>query len=331
MTHPLTNNPQWLFWQPYIGARATVLVLQGDDNAEIHALSSLSTCREVIVTNIRQGLRNLVMVPKVPQGQPSWNKVWRRQSRIRLYDPRLLEGLKGANGLRVHKNGLKSAPSKDPAPERDRVQEFLQVCDAICGLPSVLLSHYRPEGEWWRSPEEHPGEHVHWSGTDNWFMRHPALLGLATGLVRQAALLVAYGFGPQVLEGVERNRVEEALTSADWRLAYELVLKLRPWIEVPVGTGGAQRNYPVPMGFWNRFDCLQRAQRRHNYREVFGTGFYDSWALPKQPEKNGGQQWSGAFSFWGERGNYTEAHRRLMNLGKPNRRSRGGKVSSGDS
>lgn len=330
MSHPLTNNPQWTFWQPYLAAKSTVLVVDPKDNTKVAPLITSNTCREGILSNMRSGLWKEVMEERRKKGRPSYEKHWKKVNRVRLYDPRLLEELAGANQLRVHANGLKTTPGGDPYPSQERIEQYLQVCDAIVGMPCVLLSHKRPEGEWWRSEVPQEGtEYISWNGSDNWFMRHPALLAAATGLIRQAALLVARGYGEQVLETVDRKLIEEALTTGDWKLAYDQAIKLRPWIEVPVGQGGAQRNYSFPLGFWPRFDHLQRAQRRHNYQKIFDSSFYQSWGLTS--DQNNVQQWSGTYSFWGERGNYTDHHRRLMELGKPRRRSGRGKGATRDS
>lgn len=319
MAHPLSENPQWRFWQPFVGVKATVLRLDKEGKAEVLPLSANSTCREGVLNNLRTRLWQLCMVEKTISG---WKRSVKRPYRVRLFDERLLEDLPGANSVIIDVRSLRKQPTNEAeAVPEERVAELLEVADALVGIPGVLLSHRRPTGEWWRtSTTEIEANYVRWQATDNWFMRHPALVSIATGLLRQAALLVANGFGPQILERVDRKHVEESLTTGDWRLAYGLAKQLRPWIEVPPASNSHQRNYAFPSGMWPRFDRLQRAQRRHNYQKIFGESFYESWNL--RPEGTGAQ-WSGVYSFWGEDGALTEAGRRLMELGKPRRRAKG--------
>lgn len=331
MAHPLTENPKWVFWQPYIQAKSTVLLLESmkkaDNAGKLISPVSSSTCREGVLSNMRQYLWSATMTEK----KDGYKRTFKRTKRIRLFDPRLHENLQGANQIRMHENGLKPKGNHaEPIPEGN-IEEWLQVMDALAGLPSVLLSHRRPQGEWWRTDPNTCRVHgdknyIAWNGTDNWFMRHPTLIAIVTGLARQAALLVAHDLGPQVLELVERDQVEEALTTGDWRLAYGLCEKLRPFIEVPNGVGGRFNNYPFPYGQWNRFDRLQRAQRRHNYEKVFEGNFYDCWGLNKEGTAG---KWSGAFAYWGNPGKENDAYGLLMKLGEPRRRAKGAQKSKG--
>ncbi len=324
MAHPLTGNVDWKFWQPYLQAKATFLLLGKDGTVQTRAGTSSSTCREGVLSNMLIYLRKQVL-EEVENGS-SYSKKFVRKFRIRLFDEALHENLAGSNQLRIHENGLKPKGGHNGTLSKAKVEEFLQVADAVVGIPSVLLSHRRPTGDWWKTDAtscKNDEDYICWNGTDNWFLRHPALLAIATGLFRQTAMLTASGFGPQILECVSREEVEEALTTGDWRLAFGLAEKLRPWIEVPVGhEGGSVVNYPFPIGQWKRFDRLQRAQRRHNYKEVFGGSMYDSWGLNK--EGNGGH-WSGTLAYWGNPGDESEAYDTLMKLGEPRRRAKGAK------
>ena len=324
ISHPLMNDPRWVYWQPYIKAKATILVVDKKDNISIKSVITEATCREAIITNMQARLRDIVIQEVPVKGRPSYYKKKQRTKRIRLYDTRLLVDLPKANQLTISINALKEDPVKHGPPSNDKIKEYIEVADALVGIPSVLLSHRRPKGYWWRSePIEVTDGYVSWNGSDNWFMRHPVLLAIATGLLRQAALLVAKGYGRQILKCVDRKQIEEVLTTADWKLAYKLALKLRPWIEVPAGINGNHINYPFSMGFWHRFDYLQRAQRKHNYKKIFGNNFYESWAL-----MNGNLPFLGVYSFWGDNPHISENvdnYRRLVELGKPRRRAGRGK------
>ncbi len=329
MTHPLTDNQKWIFWQPYIQAKATVFLLdsmkKADNKGSLISPVASSTCREGILSNMRQYLWDQTM-----QGdQDGYKKTFKRLKRVRLFDPRLHENMQGSNQIRMHENGLKPKGDHKEKVKKGKVEEYLLVMDALVGLPSVLLSHRRPEGEWWRTDPKNcqdVAEYISWNGTDNWFMRHPTLIAISTGLARQAAMLTAHGLGELVLDAVDRGDVEEALTTGNWKLAYGLCEKLQPFIEVPNGAGGAFQNYPFPFGQWKRFDRLQRAQRRHNYEKVFQGSFYDCWGLNK--EASGGK-WSGSFAYWGNPGKENDNFELLMKLGEPRRRAKGGKKSQG--
>jgi hypothetical protein len=324
MAHPLTENPQWKFWQPYVEAKATVLLLHSmkvaNNEGELITPVSQNTCREGVLTNMRQYLWKQTMETT----GSGYKKKHKRRKRIRLFDPRLHEALQGANSIGIHVNGLKPIGGHKEELTPEQIEQYLLVADALVGLPSVLFSHRRVQGDWWRTDLRtcRQGDYVRWWGTDNWFVRHPTLLAIVTGLARQAALLSAHGFADEVLSRVERSSVEEALTTGDWRLAYGLCTELRDFIEVPNGTDGSYNNYPFPYGQWKRFDRLQRAQRRHDYKKIFDSNFYDSWGL--NPDAQGGG-WSGAFAYWGNPGKENEAYARLMKLGEPRRRAKGGK------
>jgi hypothetical protein len=328
MAHPLVDNEDWVFWQPYIQVKSTILLLDSmktaNNEGKIITPVSQSTCREGVLSNMRQYLWDNTMNEK----KDGYKRAFKRIRRIRLFDERLHVNLQGANQIRVGQNGLKRKGHHNGVLPEGNVELWLELMDALVGLPSVLLSHRRPEGEWWRTdPKDCVGhEYVRWNGTDNWFMRHPTLIAIATGLARQAALLTAHGMAEQVLELVKRNHVEEALTTGDWKLAYGLCQKLQPYIEVPNGAGGSFQNYPFPYGQWKRFDRLQRAQRRHNYEKVFQGNFYDCWGLNKE---DAGGKWSGAFAYWGIPGEENANFDLLMKLGEPRRRAKGGKKSQG--
>jgi len=319
MTHPLTGNVQWKFWQPYLQAKVTFLVMgMKGDKATTSSAVPESTCREGILENMRTHLHD-----KVLEHRSSWRDdgTHRRIARIRLFDERLQETMAGGNQLRVSENGLKRLGEHDAKLSKDSIAKFLMVADAVVGIPSILLSHMRPEGEWWRSDPDKciRANYVCWNGTDNWFLRHPALLSVATGLYRQAGMLHGHGFSDQILECVSREDVEEALTTGDTDLAERLAKKLRPWIEVPVGIEGSPCNYPFPIGQWKRFDYLQRAQRRHNYKKVFGGSFYDSWGLE---EIGNGEEWLGTLDYWGRPGKENPPYDTPVRLGTVKRRTR---------
>ncbi|MBD3260534.1 MAG: hypothetical protein GF334_02480 [Candidatus Altiarchaeales archaeon] len=330
MGHPLSNHPDWLFWQPAIEAKGTALLIPDREGSpELHSFWAINTCREGLIYNLAASMRKQVIGWDDPQ-KKIWERKKKRVARIRLYDPRVRKDLYQANSFTIPTCGLWGVGGRLPEVGASaRVDLFLRVCDALVGVPSVLLSKCRPRGDWWkghgRFHRNGGREYVFWAGTDNWFMRHPALTAIATGLFRQAHLLVTCGFGEQVLAVVERKEVEAALTEADWKLAYKLALQLRPWIEVPCGKGGIRVNYPFPLGLWRRFDYLQRAVRRHNYKEIFQRDFYRSWGLTGKTITTHG---SGTYAVWGDRGGFTDNHLRLRKLGAPRRRSKRGKPAA---
>ena len=329
MSHPLDGDSKWKFWKPTVTVKTTFLLLGKGDKKSVPSHISRSGCREGILSNMKTRLREAVMKKKkVTTNKDGWETAtFTREKRLRLFDRELIASLPGGNQIRIRDTGLKPKGLPESKLKPQIVEEFILVADALVGIPSVLLSHHRPEGEWWRTDHltciNKDGE-VEWNGSDNWFLRHPILLSIVTGLYRQAAMLTACGYGPKVLDCVKRGEVEDALTTGDWRLAFGIAKQLRPWIEVPVGAGGSEGNFPFSIGEWDNFDRLQRAQRRYNYLKVFGTSFYDSWGL--NPGNEGGA-WSGTQTYWGFGGGENENHQHLMNLGEPRRRAKGGKDS----
>jgi hypothetical protein len=324
MTHPLSDAPIWQFWQPEVRVKATALILdmKQDTGKKVITVSGGSTCREGVLSQVHKALADHVLKKK--EAERGYKVTSYRHKRIRLYAPELLKEMAGGNQLIISRQGLNTREEFTKAVPNKRVEEFILVADALVGIPSVLLSHRRPEGDWWRTDLQSCAiaKNLHWNGSDNWFLRHPILLAIATGLYRQAALLTAIGCGERILSCVSREEVEEALTTGDWKLAYGLAEKLRPWIEVPPGKHGTTANYPFPLGEWKRFDRLQRAQRRHNYQRIFGGSFYDTWGLKKDIVY---PNWTGVWHFWGQSGEPTPQLTELMRLGEPRRRASGAK------
>lgn len=318
MDHPLSENEAWEFWKPKTRAKATFLLLDKDAKKTVETVISSGCCREVVLSSMKVFLFGKVMKTTVdPNG---YSKTFTRKCRIRLLDPDLEDQLSGSNQLQINEKGIKPKGEFDQRLRSGAVEEFLQVADMIVGIPSVLLSHRRPQGEWWKTDPSScksnfdDVRYICWNGSDNWFLRHPALLSIASGLIRQAAMLTACGFGPEILNRVPRKDVEAALTTSNWKLAFGIAKKLRPWIEVPVGAGGCAANFPFSLGQWERFDRLQRAQRKHNYQKIFGGTIYDSWGLN---ETQTGGEWTGGDAYWGVPGSVNAAGDTLMKLGKP--------------
>lgn len=321
--HPLTGHVSWVFFQPNINVHSSALLrdLKTEEEIKIN-ITAYSDCREGLISDIRRTLQNRT-TKFVKAGRRAWEGANKPTHSITLDDARCLG--KGNTVLSVNEAFWKVCTTKD------QVEEFLRVCDAIVGIPSLLLNPNRKPGEWWRTdPEKAVREKprvidwdarvIDWNGTDNAFLRHPALFASVTGLFRQAFWLCRAGFGKKVLESVDYSKVEKVLTEPTWKEGLELAEALKTWICVPVPQGGNTKNVSFPwyprsakqVSYWQRFIRLQRALHRHSADEVLGGDIFEGWDLLKK-----GTQYSGAFSFWGEAGGLQPAHKRVMALGKP--------------
>ena len=131
-------------------------------------------------------------------------------------------------------------------------------------------------------------------------------------------MLCRAGFADQILESVDQKEIEECLSSGSWRQALLIIRKTRPYIEVPVGKKGRVGNYVFPLGYWQRMHRLQIGARRHGYETLLDQDFTTGWSLEMK-----GTNWTGLYNFWGEKGKPSEAHSRLMKLGKPRSKESG--------
>lgn len=312
--HPLLNNSSWLFDQYRLRMEVCFKStdLEGGDLRE-HHIQKEDTCRETLVNNIR-GVLGGLFVKKIPkEGRPYWDVELNKVREVDLADHDFKERFFGGHTSRM---GIKCTELIGKAYVEEKV--FLKVADTIVGNICVLLNPGRAPGDWWRTtPEEcRSGDNnmIKWNGADNFFLYHPVMLTLVLGLYRQASHLWRAGVAEQILEDLPYERTEEAMTTADWRLARDNVRGLRRWIEVPVAKGGKQENYAFPEGLWLRFMRLQQAMRKHSAEEVFEGPFEKGWNLTKKT-----YDWTGSYEFWGlKSGDGTTGHYdRLLNLGRP--------------
>jgi hypothetical protein len=269
-----------------------------------------------MIYNIRQGLQK-GLCQKVSTGRKDWQFSLRQTQDVDLADPAAKRA--GMTVMKIHRNAF-----KQKVLSQRLLGHFAKTADVVMGPICVLLGHSRPEGEWWRTDPDKilVNSYLHWYGSDNFFLQHPALVSLVGGLYRQIALLCRAGLAEEVINSVDYREVEECLSSNDWRLALAITKAARPWIEVPCAQHGYVANFPVPLEngwYWRRLQRLQRGARRHGYEKLLGQNFTEGWALEAK-----GTQWSGLYSFWGQKEEPTEAHRRLMELGRPLRRKKSG-------
>lgn len=338
--HPLSGAKGWTFVQPSIGLE-TKARFRSLATGEVTDLSRqiFDTCRERTITYYRDWLKNTII-----------DGAKKRKSEIILNAPEIL--IPGATVLSVFHVALVNSgrsegrPANFPNPINFPTREdwlkyeanFVPIMDALVGLPALLLNPERLPGDWWRTPPEKlwfdrnpaagsPSWHTRWQGADNSMLYHPALLAIIMGLFRQAHILFTAKQWDAILEAAPRAKVEKALTECDRKLAEELVHKLRLWINVPPAPGGDYSNFPFPwyvrkkkqVSYWQRFVHLYRAIEAHGMGKVLGGDIAENWGLEdKSP------YYAGVYSFWGSgqaqdteerKGELTEAHRRVMELG----------------
>ncbi len=311
---------RWQFSQPNLGYEAKYVSVDKDGKREVRFLRHLSTCREGILSKSRKEFQGL-FCKKEPNGTLVWNFDFKRSEMvIDLTDP----AAKGPGDAKLLINASMLSRSLHPL--------FLEVADYIVGDVCVLLNpEERIEGEWWRTDPKNcliadaAGKNcVGWNGTDNFFLHHPALGSLITGLYRQALLLTKAGYGEEILASVDRDKVDKALTTGSWRQALANCKKLRQWIEVYTPGGAYNANFPFPEGYWLRFMRLHQALRRHGYQTVFEQDFVESWNLLSK-----GNNWTGMYDFWGNKNGdagsesnaQSDRRRHLMKMGKPKERT----------
>lgn len=320
--HPLQDNPRWLFHQPNMRFESKYILRNLETGAEsVKDIQAGFTCREQLIGAIRTPFAQFTTThTQKPRSYEMETKV---VSEIKLEDERLL----GAGLTRFSVLLPRKSPAED---EKAVAASIAKVADLVAGIPLLLLNPRRQAGGWWRTPEPYAGYNrgtgffsAVWLGSDNSVLRHPALLSVGMGLFRQAYLLHYAGMAEAVLASVPHEEVAEVLDAADWRRALGIVEKLRPWIQVPPGKNGAPHHYPFPwyqrsgiksVSYWQRLIRLHRALRRHDFETVLQP-LREGWNLSGTTAS-----YTGAFNFWGEGKNLTEAHKRLMTLGKPLKR-----------
>lgn len=318
--HPLRAvGDRWQYSQPNLGFEAKYVSIDQEGKREVRSMRHLATCREGMISQARSDFQG-IFCKKKSNGTMTWNFSFEKsEAVIDLSDPVVKEP--GDTRLLVNASML----------SRKQHATFLQVADYIVGNVCVLLNpNERRTGDWWVTdpedclvPDAAGKNCVGWNGTDNFFLHHPALTSLVTGLYRQALLLTKAGCGEEVLASLDRGKVEEALTNGSWRQALANCKKLRSWIEVYTPGGHNEKNFPFPEGYWLRFMRLHQALRRHGYQEVFDQDFVEGWNLLSK-ESN----WTGMYNFWGnkkgevgqEGSPQADRRRHLMKLGKPRER-----------
>ncbi len=322
--HPLYKKESWIFNQPDVGVRAHYLAIEHEvdkPRKTVLTVESASTCREGVIQNLRQVFqKRLTNLDAVNESQVGgWDSSRKKTDWVmtRTCDLESLTAKKEPTELKIHwhKNWLKEMGPDFP------IEKFLQVCDRVLGPIAVLLGPYRPEGDkWWRTDPEKAvrmageNKYVYWQGSDNWFLFHPATLGIALGLYRQCFHLCGAGVADEIIKSVSEDEISEVMSANSQKQALLLLKKMRMWVEVPLGTNGFVQNYAFPFGFWRRLIRLQRAIRRHGYEEALGQTFEEGWAL------TGGISFHGTYSFWGEEEN-TNHHEHLMEMGAPRRKA----------
>lgn len=321
--HPLTDAPGWVFTQPYMDVHSSVMIkdLKTEEESKIN-IHSYAYCREGSISEIRTALQRKC-TNQVKKGDKAWEVALKPTHDIILNDPRCLGA--GDTVLSIHDTF--DYKTKQYGLKDEEVEGFLQVCDAIVGIPALLLNPNRKPGYCWRAdlgeaikPQLGNSRYIGWNGADNSLLRHPALFASITGLFRQAFWLCKAGYGDRILKDLDYRRVEKVLTDPSWKEALELAESLKTWISVPTPAGGSFHNVSFPwyprtskqVSYWQRFIRLQRALHHHSTDEVFGGDIFEGWTL-----LNKGTQFSGAFTYWGEAGKLTPAHKHLMGLGKP--------------
>lgn len=319
--HPLADASSWKFSKPYIRVRSSVFLedLATSERNKV-SISTVGCCREGLISDIRTVLKGRT-TNFIKKGENAWEGVLVPTHSITLEDARCRG--KGDTALSVRDAFLLDTKK----PRGVKVEEFLRVCDAVVGIPTLLLSPARQPGDWWRTDPKKSvkadgefGVELYWNGADNVLLRHPALFASITGLFRQAYWLCKAGFGPNVLADLDYGKVEKVLTEPTWKEGLELAESLKTWICVPIPAGGTLQNVSFPwypraakqVSYWQRFIRLQRALHRHSADEVFSGDIFESWAL-----LNKGTQFSGAFTYWGQESVLTPAHKLVMKLGKP--------------
>ena len=312
--HPLKGDEKWVFAQPDVGFNTHyVSVHQKTGEREVRSISNASSCREGVVHNIRGGLQSGLCL-KVNTGPKEWEFAWQQIKDVDLADPSAKEP--GMTLLKIQRTTF-----TQKALSKKFLEEFVQVADIVAGPVCVLLSTGRPEGEWWRTPADKVLQDgfIYWYGSDNFFMQHPVLVSLVSGLYRQVALLCRAGRAKEIIASVDYKLIEECLSSGAHESALEIISQTRPWIEVPIGKHGNEVNYPFPVGHWRRLKCLQRGRRRHGYPKLLGQDFCEGWNLLKKAN-----EWTGMYSFWGRESEVTDKGRQLIELGKLIRRKKSG-------
>lgn len=347
--HPLASEPNWRFRQHQVGLQAPLRVVSAKSKRGAKKVISVSNvCREGAVHDVRRNLQVLLTSRKKISG---WAPM--PSGRVKITGSADLndESLKqpGESFLSVasaHITGFlaRKHPKAGKRMPRGRdqymyginarypqytfyqgnltdpkVQDFIDLCNAVIGPITILLNPDRFEGNWWdttvgEAKSSARSGFLRWYGIDNSVLAHPALVSLYTGLARQCALMARCDVKGQVMGCIDEGELEECLTNSDPELALKLAKALKQWIEVPVPTNGTASNVPVPSGSFNKIPILHKALYTHGFEETFGKSFEKGWAILGDPYgfsrgPAGHQRYSGIHSYMGRKANNQEGQR----------------------
>jgi hypothetical protein len=308
------------YWQPYLGFSSKVMTrpLSGKADATLHSMNYAAECREELVWDIRQYFQNKAVDWKTENH--SWQKSATISREIDLDDRRLKQP--GVTYLYLGAQEDTWEETGNPMCKRPCcASRFPHLVDAITGTVGVLLSEDRYVGDWWQTEPElvckpdGRGAEYRWYGSDNFFLRHPALVSMFLGSFRQSVLLFTQSFDEAISKAVKRQDVEDCLTNSDPDLAMRIMTKLRPWIEVK------QRvtSYPFAHGYWDRLRKLHRAISNYGYDELFGGDIAHSWKIARGTDDDDRRRGvaNGAIQYFGTNNkNLTDAGKRLNRLGR---------------
>lgn len=317
--HPLSGRKEWVYYQPSL-TFATNYARRSLKNGELQLqnLASRFSCREGLLYRIRRALRAHLMEEQ--RGSSPWSKRFVPVSQIDFSYKDLLQPGSTLFAVQI-------PPAVSPQQHQEYADTLYRVANLVVGVPLLLLNPKRTAGNWSTLPPRFRAViegRARWFGVDNSLLRHPALLSLGTGLFRQAALLVECGLADEVLASVPQGTVEQVLEQTNWKEAFELLGRIRPWIQVPPGVEGTWGNYPIPCTpsregtttYWQRFLRLHRALQRHDFDQVL-EDFSKGWNLDGK-----GEDYRGTFSFWGRHRSTTAAHKRVLLLGRAPQKKR---------
>ncbi len=312
---------RFLFDQPFVGFRTQFrsTPIKGKGKVQTHTINYGGDCREELVWDSREFLQNKSV--RWSKKRNSWEKIATLSHTLDLDHPTLRQP--EVTYLWVNGEDDFDGTFQGTCRRACCIGKFPELMDAIVGPVAVLLNPDRYVGNWWRTlPEEVRGmvsgpyhqEEMRWYGTDNFFLRHPALTSLMMGMFRQGVLLFQQDYDQAILEAVKRKDVEDCLTNADPVLAMRILKALRPWIEVPRQVD----NFSFGKGYWDRLRLLHRAIYRHGYDALFDADLQHSWNIATEGGK--GDRYSvskGPMEYWGTTGSrVTPEGKRLAKLGK---------------
>jgi len=292
-THPLAQNDKWVFSQPHLEMSGQLLV--SEERAGVRAQN---TCREALIGKLYDLLVQLCTQIE-PRGPSGWQVKKALKARADCLHPSLFEQFDRSRNymsiqdwiLQPNLPADKRTPdfwTRDPG--RQRIEAFYEVADLICGNTLVLLDAGRRPGKHYLStPADRRGNLLYYYGGGTTLFQHWALMAVALGLLRQAAMLVRAEVCEEVRKAVPRAEVLEALTTNDHALALHNLKRALPWICVPppIGDGATGNsnerapNYvylPFPDGYQARLLNLVMAVKRGGLK-AFGPDMVENWGL----------------------------------------------------